>query len=70
MAYLAAVRGELEPAPLPNVQEDEPRPDGKGGYLVAIDHQTLDRIKGMRRPGERYSDVIARLANANVQADL
>jgi hypothetical protein len=38
------------------------RPDDKGGYLIALLHAVLDRLKAMRGPGKSYSDVILRLA--------
>jgi hypothetical protein len=60
--YHAAVRGETPPATPPDVQEADPHPDGNGGYLISIDRQVLDRLKAVRKPGENYSDVIARLA--------
>jgi hypothetical protein len=49
-------------ATLADGYEAEARPDGKGGYLVTLPHDVLDRLKAMRGPGESYSDVILRLA--------
>jgi hypothetical protein len=51
-------------ATLPDDREAEARPDGKGGYLVALPHGVLDRLGAMRGPGESYSDVIIRVARA------
>jgi hypothetical protein len=48
-------------ATLPETREADARPNGKGGYLVALLHAALDRLKAMRGPGESYSDVILRL---------
>jgi hypothetical protein len=36
-------------------------PDGKGGYLIILPHDVLNRLKALRGPGESYSDVIVRL---------
>jgi len=54
-------------ATLPDNREAERRPDGKGGFLVTLDHRLLDRLKAMRGPGESYSDVIIRLARGEGQ---
>ena len=62
-AYHAAVRG--EPAPPAARREDDIRSDGKGGFLIEIDRQTLDRLKAMRGPSESCGDVIGRLARAD-----
>jgi hypothetical protein len=62
-AYPAAVRG--EPAPPAARREDDIRSDGKGGFLIEIDRQTLDRLKAMRGPSESCGDVIGRLARAD-----
>jgi hypothetical protein len=51
-------------ATLPKGTKGEPRPDGKRGYLVALPHGVIDRLKAMRGTGESYSDVILRLAEA------
>jgi hypothetical protein len=40
------------------------RLDCKGGYLVTLPHNVLDRLKAARGPGESYSDMILRLATA------
>ena len=37
-------------------------PDGKGGFLIVLPADVLNRLKAMRGPGESYSDVILRLA--------
>ena len=47
---------------LPKGFRAQGRPDGKGGYLVTLDRQVLDRLKAMRGRGESYSDVILGLA--------
>lgn len=47
---------------LPKGAKAEARPDGKGGYLVTLDRNVLDRLKALREPGESYSDVIVRVA--------
>ena len=49
-------------ATLTDSRDAERRPDGKGGFLVTLDHRLLDRLKAMRDPGESYSDVILKLA--------
>jgi hypothetical protein len=49
-------------ATLPKGTKGEPRPDGKGGYLVVLPHGVIDRLKAMRGAGESYSDVILRIA--------
>ena len=52
-------------ATLADGYEAEARPDGKGGYLVTLDRNVLDRLRAMRGPGESYADVILRLATAD-----
>jgi hypothetical protein len=38
-------------ATLADGYEAEARPDGKGGYLVTLPHDVLNRLKAMRGPG-------------------
>jgi hypothetical protein len=38
------------------------QPDGGGGVRLTPDRKTLDRLTALRGLGERYSDVILRLA--------
>ena len=49
-------------ATLPEGREAERRPDGKGGYFIALPYGVVDRLNYLREPGMSYSDVIARLA--------
>ena len=52
-------------ATLPKGAEAWPaQPDGRGGVRLTLDRKTLDRLNHLRGPGERYSDVILRLAAA------
>jgi hypothetical protein len=46
----------------PEGSEAEARSDGKGGYLVTLPHDVLNRLKAIRGPGESYCDVIIRIA--------
>jgi coenzyme PQQ precursor peptide PqqA len=48
-------------ATLPEGRDADRRSDGKGGYLITLPHNVLDRLKAARGPGESYSDVILRL---------
>ena len=57
-----SITGEALSAIAATLPEAERRPDGKGGFLVTLDHRLLDQLKAMRGPGESYSDVILRLA--------
>jgi hypothetical protein len=43
---------------LPKGTKGVPRHDGKGGLLVVLPRDVLDRLKAMRGAGESYSDVI------------
>ena len=45
-------------ATLPEGREAERRPDGKGGYFIALPHGVVDRLNYLREPGMSYSDVI------------
>jgi hypothetical protein len=56
-------------ATLPDGREADRRPDGKGGYLVTLPHDVLDRLRAMRGPGESYSDVILQLAAEKIGGD-
>ena len=47
---------------LPKGTKGVPRHDGKGGLLVVLPRDVLDRLKAMRGAGESYSDVIIRVA--------
>jgi hypothetical protein len=49
-------------AALPDGHEAELGPDGDGGFLVTLPNGILDRLKVLRGPSERWSDVILRLA--------
>ena len=49
-------------ATLPKGSKAEARPDGRGGYLVTLDRNVLDRLRAARGPGDSYSDVIIRVA--------
>jgi hypothetical protein len=49
-------------ATLPKGTRGEPRADGKGGVLVVLSREVLDRLRVMRGAGESYSDVILRIA--------
>jgi hypothetical protein len=42
-----------------------PRLDGKGGVMIVLPRDVLDRLKAMRGAGESYSDVIVRIAKGN-----
>jgi hypothetical protein len=44
--------------------EADARPDGKGGYLLMLDRNVVDRLAALRGPGESYSDVILKLAKS------
>ena len=55
MSINAAAFAAIE-ATVPKGSRAEARPDGKGGYLVTLDRDVLDRL--IRGPGESYSDVI------------
>jgi hypothetical protein len=54
-------------ATLPDERVAERRPDGKGAYFVTLRRDVLDTLNYLRGPGESYSDVILRLANADPQ---
>jgi len=43
--------------------ESEPNPNGE--RMIWLEPRVLDRLKAMRGPGESYSDVILRLAEAS-----
>jgi hypothetical protein len=47
---------------LPKRTRGVPRLDGKGGLLIVLPHDVIDRLKAMRGAGESYSDVIVRIA--------
>ena len=51
-------------ATLPDSREADRRPDGKGGFLIVLPRDVINRLTAMRGPGESYSDVILRLATA------
>ena len=40
------------------------QPDDRGGIRIWLDRKFVDRLGQMRGPGESYSDVILRLAEA------
>ena len=42
--------------------EYERERSAEGGYFVWLDRATVNRLERLRGPGERYSDVILRLA--------
>ena len=48
---------------MPEGSEANPRPDGKGGYLVTLAQGVFHRLAELRGRGGSYSDVIVRLAN-------
>jgi hypothetical protein len=41
------------------------RPDGKGGYLITLPHDVLNRLKALRGPRESHSDITIRVASAS-----
>jgi hypothetical protein len=41
--------------------EPHTRPDGKGGFHIALLRDVLDKLKALRGHGESYSDVIVRV---------
>jgi hypothetical protein len=47
--------------PLGNVSFEN-KVNEKGERLIWLDRAVVDRLRGMRGPGESYSDVILRLA--------
>jgi hypothetical protein len=47
------------------VEADPPQIDERGGVRFLVDRKTLDRLTALRGPGESYSDIILRIANAN-----
>jgi hypothetical protein len=49
-------------ATLPEGLRAQARPDGKGGYLIVLPRDVLERLKALRGPGDSYSDVIIRTA--------
>jgi hypothetical protein len=49
-------------ATLPKGWKGKPRPDGKGGVLIVLPRDVLDRLLALGRAGESYSDVILRVA--------
>jgi hypothetical protein len=52
-------------AAFPGDWSAEIRPDGKDGYLLTLPDGTVDLMKGLRGPGETYSDVLLRLAGGS-----
>jgi hypothetical protein len=43
-----------------------PRSIGPDGQMrIWLDHAVVDRLRALRRPGESYSDVILRMAEAS-----
>jgi hypothetical protein len=42
-----------------------PQPDGRGAVRIWLDRKFIDRLAQMRGPGESYSDVVVRLAEAS-----
>ena len=42
-----------------------PQPDGRLAVRIWLDRKFIDRLAQMRGPGESYSDVIVRLAEAS-----
>ena len=42
----------------------ENKTDEEGNRLIRLDRAVVDRLRGMRGPGESFSDVILRLAMA------
>jgi hypothetical protein len=49
-------------AAFPGDWSAEVRPDGKDGYLLTLPDGMIDLLKGLRGPGQSYSDVILKLA--------
>jgi hypothetical protein len=49
-------------ATLPLDREADTRSDGMGGFYITLPRDVLDKLKAMRGPGDRYSDVIVGLA--------
>jgi hypothetical protein len=43
----------------------EPNKAPNGEFYVWLDPRYVDRLRAMRKPGESYSDVILRLAEAS-----
>jgi hypothetical protein len=54
-------------ASLSELENQAPSPGPDGLIRVWLDRAMVDRLRGLRRPGETYSDVILRLAKAGDQ---
>ena len=52
-------------AAFPGDWSREVRPDGKDGLLLTLPDGMIDLLKGLRGPGETYSDVLLRLAKVS-----
>jgi hypothetical protein len=52
-------------ATLPASVGFEPQRAPNGHYFVWLEPRYVDRLKALRSPGESYSDVIVRLAEAS-----
>lgn len=52
-------------AAVPGDWSGEVRTDGKDGYLLTLPDGMIDLLKGLRGPGETYSDVFLQLARFN-----
>jgi hypothetical protein len=50
---------------LPSSVGVEARRASNGDYFIWLDPRFVDRLRAMRGPGESYSDVILRLAEAS-----
>ena len=51
----------ISATPFGSVEYERER-SAEGGYFVWLDRATVNRLERLRGPGERYSDVILRLA--------
>ena len=48
----------------------EREPNAKGERMIWLDAAVVDQLTGLRQPGESYSDVIVRLADAESRLSL
>jgi hypothetical protein len=57
-------------ATLPKGYIAQLRPDGSGGFLATLPNGALDGFVELRRPSESWSDVILRMAGAELRREL
>jgi hypothetical protein len=64
--FFAACSNPAIKATLPDGADSlPPQPDGRGAVRIWLDRKFIDRLAQMRGPGESYSDVVVRLAEAS-----